>query len=179
MIPEDEKTPVLDISPEILLESPEILLEEPSNIPGLHRTRPAGRPVGTLSVSEMVSKITLEVSELAKVEREQALAELRASLKAEVRSATGLAIAAMAMNAFVVAAVLVLTHLVPSWVAGVTVVGLLLFFAGFAGAVGRERSARKRAPGHPRVTGRATGRATGIDGSEISREPSPEPAPLT
>ena len=110
----------------------------------------AGGDPASMSTTELLAEIARQVSQLARTELDLAKNELRADLLDEVKMATGLSLAAilalMAVNLLLVTAVLALATVLPGWVAGAIVTGVVAL-----GAVGgggfRLVETRATAPG--------------------------------
>jgi VIT1/CCC1 family predicted Fe2+/Mn2+ transporter len=98
---------------------------------GIRRRPPPGRPPGALSISEIVERVTREARERADAELERVQQRLCAELREEVRTATGLGIAAIALNAVVVFVVLAVTHVLSGRVLAVVLAALVIFFVAF------------------------------------------------
>ena len=152
MIPEDEKTPA------ILPHEAEIQATMRASTPPLpRRGPPPGRPAGALSISELVERITERVTAQvtrdaharAEADLERARRELHAEVAAEVRTATWLGVAAVALN-IVAFAVLAVAHAFPGRVLGVALGGLTIVLVAFVASI---RSREERG------TGRRTTRA--------------------
>jgi hypothetical protein len=71
---------------------------------------PLGRPPGALTVAEMTERISRDVGRAATSEIERRHRELRVELAADVKGATGLAIAALVMNAIAIVASLAISR---------------------------------------------------------------------
>jgi hypothetical protein len=108
---------------------------------------PEALPTGALS-KEIASEIRL----LAKAQIDLAEVELRADLKREVVTITGLGVAAVAalmpVSLLLVAAVFALSSILPGWVASLIVSGFVLLVAVTAGVIGSSKRVRT-----PAVTG--------------------------
>jgi hypothetical protein len=125
MIGDDEKTPSI-LTP--LGEAG----KTPRPVFALPPRPPLGRPAGALSVAELREQITREVHRAAAIELEHKAGALRAELAGEVRTATGLAIAALVMSTLAV-----LGNLAFSRALSVRGVGLgLVLLVGLGGLVG-------------------------------------------
>jgi len=89
--------------------------------------------VEDLSTPALVEKILRDASELVKTEVALARSELRADLKAELRTAKGLGAGALAaiaaINLLLMTAVLGLARVMPDWAAGLAVSSLLILAA--------------------------------------------------
>ncbi|HVU49670.1 MAG TPA: hypothetical protein VHL80_03225 [Polyangia bacterium] len=90
---------------------------------------PLGRPPGALTVAEMTERISRDVGRAATSEIERRHGELRLELAADVRGATGLAIAAIAMNALAIVACLALSRVLPARLLAVGLAALTPVFA--------------------------------------------------
>jgi hypothetical protein len=121
MLSDDEKTPSL-----IAVDSD--LLRSTAATPGSRKAKPAGRPPGAFSMSELVEKITEDVRRGTADELDRKQRELRAELGAEIRSAATLGIAALVMNAVAILAVLGFAHALPGRGVGAALVGLTIVF---------------------------------------------------
>jgi hypothetical protein len=144
MLSEDEKTPSLIIvhavqASTIGADSVDAgVVKAAALTPVPRKTPPAGRPPGALSISEMVEKITEEVTRGTADELDRKHRELRAELGAEIRSTASLSIAALVMNAVVILAVLGFAHALPGRGVGVALIALTAVFVG-AITVGSRR----------------------------------------
>jgi hypothetical protein len=141
MLSEDEKTPSLIIVHASTIGADRVdagVVKTAALTPAPRKTPPAGRPPGALSISEMVEKITEEVTRGAADELDRKHRELRAELGAEIRSAASLSIAALVMNAVVILAVLGVAHALPGRGVGVALIALTAVFVG-AITVGSRR----------------------------------------
>jgi len=87
------------------------------------------------------------VSSLARTELDLAKNELRADVLDEVKMATGLSLAGIlgliGVNLLLVTGVLALATVLPGWVAGAIVTGLVLLAAGAAAAFGWSKRVRR------------------------------------
>ena len=133
MIADEDKTP-----PIVTFASD--VLKATHNTPMPHRTPPPGRPPGALTISEMIDKITKEVSQRARDEIARANAELRAEMTAASRTAVGIAILALAMNALVVVAVVAFARRTPGVLVGFTLGSLAVFATGLIAGARRAGS---------------------------------------
>jgi hypothetical protein len=121
------------------------------------RRPPAGRPPGALSFAEMVERITDEVQRRATADLERKHAEvtavraevaalrseltaLRTELTSDFRTALGLGIAAVMMNALVIVASLAASGMLPARGVGLVLVALTAVFVGAARLASRRRS---------------------------------------
>jgi hypothetical protein len=99
-----------------------------------------------LSTKELVKNVLSDATMLVKAEVALAQAELKRNLKQEVALATGMGTAALLAYAGVilllVALVLALGKLIPEWLAGLLVAGLVLGAAAIAGAIGWAKRVR-------------------------------------
>jgi hypothetical protein len=100
--------------------------------PAVLKKPPLGRPPGALSISEMVDQITRDVRRATLAEIERRHTALRTELAADVRSATHLSVAAIAMNALAIVVSLALARVPPVRGLGLALAALA---AGFVGAV--------------------------------------------
>jgi hypothetical protein len=147
MLSDDEKTPPL-VTPGVDgARTPRPLYVVP-------RRPPAGRPPGALSFSEMVERITDEVQARATTDLERKHAALRAEVTAvraelnavraeltsDFRTALGLGIAAVMMNALVIVASLAASGMLPARRVGLVLVALTAVFVGAARLAARRRS---------------------------------------
>jgi hypothetical protein len=138
MIPAAEKTPPVEITPPPSARPPRLT-------PGPLKTVPSGRPAGALSISEMVEKITSQVREQSRRERDEILRanrDLRLELTEQIRMAMSLGIAALAMNALAFIATLALARTGLAWLPVLGLAAVTVFFVGFASAGARR--ARRR-----------------------------------
>jgi hypothetical protein len=138
MIPATEKTPPVEITPPASARPPRLT-------PGPLKTVPSGRPAGALSISEMVEKITSQVREQSRRERDDILRanrDLRLELTEQIRMATSLGIAALAMNALAFIATLALARTGLAWLPVLGLAAVTVFVVGFASAGARR--ARRR-----------------------------------
>jgi hypothetical protein len=140
MIPDTEKTPpIVTFDPGVS--------RSPRFTPLPRKTPPPGRPSGAFSITEMTEAITLEVGRRVAVEIDRRERALRAELTAEIKTAMGLAIAALAMNALVGVMVLAVARMLPGRVIAVALAGLTVFALGVLMSVLRQR--RQAAPRRP------------------------------
>jgi hypothetical protein len=131
MLTQEDKTPsIVTFAPGVA--------RPPRLTPLPARTPPPGRPQGALAISEMVERITKEVTQLSRAELTRANAELRAEVAVQTRLAIGLGTAALAMNTLVVIAVVAFAHRSPVWLVAVGMGGVALFAAGIW--AGRRRA---------------------------------------
>jgi hypothetical protein len=137
-----ERPPLVTIAPGAERPRPPLLAP--------HKTPPPGRPPGALAISELVEKVTKDVSAQArteialavtKLERENAT--LRAEVTAQMRVAMGLAIIALGMNAIGAIAVVAFTHHSVGAMVALVLAGLGMFAIG--GLAGRHRDRARRA----------------------------------
>jgi hypothetical protein len=105
---------------------------------------PLGRPTSSLSVAELVERITQDVRRSAETALELKHAELRAELAARIRSVAGLGLAAIVMNALAIIVSLVFSRVVAA--RGVAF-GVAALTAVFVAAV---RFGGRRGPTSPR-----------------------------
>jgi hypothetical protein len=132
---EEEKTPAV-----VTLDS----IASQAAALGIRRRPPPGRPAGALSISEIVDKVTREARARADAELEQVQQRLCAELRDEVRTATGLGVAAIALNAVVVFVVLAVTHVLSGRVLGVVLAALIIFFVAFVMSLRSDVKERSR-----------------------------------
>jgi hypothetical protein len=135
MMTDEEKTPAV-----VTLDS----ITSQAAALGIRRRPPPGRPPGALSLSEIVDKVTREAREHADAELERVQQRLRTELMDEVRTATGLGIAAIALNAVVVFVVLAITHVLSGRVLGVVLAALIIFFVAFVMSLRSDVKERSR-----------------------------------
>ena len=136
MISEDEKTPAVvhvDVGPS---------LTPPPTLP--RKRPPPGRLPGALSISEIVDRVTREVRERADADFERAQRALAAELTSEVRTATSLGIAAIALNVIVVFAVLAFARVLSGRLLGVVLAGLAIFFVALVSSLRSDLKGRLR-----------------------------------
>jgi hypothetical protein len=122
MISDEEKTPAVVTLDAIATQATAL---------GIRRRPPPGRPAGALSISEIVEKVTREARERSDAELERVQQRLNAELRDEVRTATALGIAAIALNAVVVFVVLAVTHILSGRLLAVVLTALIIFFVAF------------------------------------------------
>jgi hypothetical protein len=108
---------------------------------------PLGRPTGALTVAEMTERISRDVGRAATAEIERRHGELRLELASDIRGATGLAIAAIAMNAIAIIASLALSRALPARLLAVALAVMSPLFVALFGSA-RQLGAR-RAAGAP------------------------------
>jgi len=106
------------------------------------------RPPAAMSTTELAEAVMRQGRQLAQAQLALAKTELRADLLAEIRAAKGLGIAAVAvfaaLNLLLFTGVIALGLVMPEWLAGLVVSGVLV--SGLlivAGAVGWRRHMRK------------------------------------
>lgn len=101
----------------------------------------------SMSASDLFAEIARQVSSLAKTELELAKSELRANVLDEVKMAAGFSVAGVlgliAVTLLLVTVVLALATVVPGWVAGAIVSGVVLLAAGGAVAFGWSKRVRR------------------------------------
>jgi uncharacterized membrane protein YqjE len=106
-----------------------------------------GGDPSTMSTTELLAEIARQVSSLARTELDLAKNELRADVLDEVKMATGLSLAGIlgliGVNLLLVTGVLALATVLPGWVAGAIVTGLVLLAAGAAAAFGWSKRVRR------------------------------------
>jgi len=154
MLSDEDKTPPLVLAAEV--ERPPLVTiapgaeRPPRPMPAPHKTPPPGRPAGALAVSELVEKVTRDVSAQARAEIALAVTELgrenaalRAEVTAQMRVAMGLAIIALGMNAIGAIAVVAFTHHSIGAMVALVLAGLGMFAIG--GLAGRHRDRARRA----------------------------------
>jgi hypothetical protein len=108
------------------------------------RRPPPGRPSDSISLAELIERITREVRAAATAEFERRHGELRAELGADVRGATSLGIASLVMNALVIIALvatLAAPRLTPLSAAGLALAALGALFVGTFKLGPRRRAA--------------------------------------
>jgi uncharacterized membrane protein YqjE len=107
----------------------------------------AGGDPASMSTTELLAEIARQVSQLARTELDLAKNELRADVLSEVKMATGLSLAAilgfMAVNLLLVTVVLALATVLPGWVAGAIVTGVVVLAAVMAAAFGWSKRVRQ------------------------------------
>jgi hypothetical protein len=135
MIPDEEKTPAV-----VTLDS----IASHAAAVGIRRRPPPGRPLGALSISEIVDKVTREARARADVELQRVEQRLCAELRDEVRTATGLGIAAIALNALAVFAIVAVTHVLSGRVLGIVLATLIVFFVSFVISLRSDLKTRSR-----------------------------------
>jgi hypothetical protein len=135
MLSEDEQTPAV-----VTLDS----IASHAAALGIRRRPPPGRPPGALSISEIVDKVTREARERADAELERVQQRLCAELRDEVRTATGLGVAAIALNALAVFAIVAVTHVLSGRVLGVVLATLIVFFVAFVISLRSDLKKRSR-----------------------------------
>lgn len=135
MISDEEKTPAV-----VTLDS----IASQAAALGIRRRPPPGRPLGALSISEIVDKVTREARERADAELQRMEQRLCAELRDEVRTATGLGIAAIALNALAVFAIVAVTHVLSGRVLGVVLATLVVFFVAFVISLRSDLKRRSR-----------------------------------
>lgn len=100
-----------------------------------------------MSTTELLAEIARQVSSLARTELDLAKSELRANVLDEVKMATGFSVAGilslMAVTLLLVTAVLALATVLPGWVAGSIVTGVVLLAAVGAAAFGWSKRVRQ------------------------------------
>ena len=147
MLSDDDKTP-----PVMTLGTDGAKTPRPMYV--VPRRPPAGRPPGALSFAEMVERITDEVQRRATADLERKHAEMRAEVTAlraglaalrteltsDFRTALGLGIAAVMMNALVIVASLAASGMLPARGVGLVLVALTAVFVGAARLATRRRS---------------------------------------
>jgi hypothetical protein len=107
------------------------------------RRPPPGRPSASLSVSELVERITRDVRSTLPGEIDRRHDQLRDELVGGVRIATGLGVAAIAMNVVAILANLASSRALPAGGVSLAVAALTALFLGAARAgVRRGQSAR-------------------------------------
>jgi hypothetical protein len=111
---------------------------------GIRRRPPPGRPPGALSISEIVDKVTREARARADADLERIEARLCAELRDEVKTATGLGVAAIALNALAVLAIVAVTHVLSGRVLGVVLGTLTVFFVAFVISLRSDLKRRSR-----------------------------------
>jgi hypothetical protein len=154
MISDDDKTPsvVTLVGIEVGGTPPPVVTPRP--VLASLKKPPLGRPAGAFSVSEMVEQIKQEVRRAASADLERRQAELRAEvqreqdelraeLTTEIRTATGLGIAALLMNALAIVASLAFSRVLPVRGLALTLAGLTAVFVGAVRLGGRRRSQRR------------------------------------
>jgi hypothetical protein len=104
------------------------------------------RVASQLTTAQLVKEIASAVGLLAKKQIELAKAELRADVRTEAFSIGGLGVAAVAaltaINLLLVTAVLALGLVMPAWLAGLLVTGVVLLFAAIAATLSWRRRVR-------------------------------------
>lgn len=107
-------------------------------------------PLATASTAELVERLAAEAKELVKKEVELAKSELRDEWKSEIKTAVGLAAAAVAalvtLNLLFVALALALAEPLPGWAAALIVASGTLAIGGIAGAIGWASRVRNLLP---------------------------------
>jgi hypothetical protein len=135
MILEDEKTP-----PVVTLDA----IASHAAALGIRRRPPPGRPAGALSISEIVDKVTREARDRADAELERVQQRLCTELRDEVKTATVLGSAAIALNALTIFAVLTITHVLSGRVLAVVLAALIVFFVAFVMSLRSDLKERSR-----------------------------------
>ena len=114
---------------------------------GVWRDTRDERWTGRLSVGELVSEISQQVSLLVKKQVELARTEIKADLKTELAAVGGLSFAAIvvlaALNMLLVAAAFALALVLPGWAAALIVAGALIVIALVAAGVSWRRRVRE------------------------------------
>ena len=105
------------------------------------------KAAASLSTPELVKELAAHLGTLVRKQIELAKAELRADLRAEILTARTLGIAALAaliaVNLLLVTAALVLSLMMPAWLAGLIVTGFALAVAAVTAGIGWSRRLRK------------------------------------
>jgi hypothetical protein len=105
------------------------------------------KAAASLSTPELVKELAGHLGSLVRKQIELAKAELRADLRAEILTARTLGIAALAaliaVNLLLVTAALVLSLMMPAWLAGLIVTGFALAVAAVTAGIGWSRRLRK------------------------------------
>ena len=103
------------------------------------------KAAASLSTPELVKELAAHLGTLVRKQIELAKAELRADLRAEILTARTLGIAALAaliaVNLLLVTAALVLSLMMPAWLAGLIVTGFALAVAAVTAGIGWSRHA--------------------------------------
>ncbi|HTA21702.1 MAG TPA: hypothetical protein VK989_20555 [Polyangia bacterium] len=97
-----------------------------------------------MSISEIVEKVTREARERADAELERVQQRLCAELRDEVKTATGLGVAAIALNILAVVAIVAVTHVLSGRVLGVVFATLIVFFVAFVMSLRSDLKRRSR-----------------------------------
>ena len=105
------------------------------------------KAAASLSTPELVKELAAHLGTLVRKQIELAKAELRADLRAEILTARTLGIAALAaliaVTLLLVTAALVLSLMMPAWLAGLIVTGFALAVAAVTAGIGWSRRLRK------------------------------------
>jgi Na+/H+-translocating membrane pyrophosphatase len=105
------------------------------------------KAAASLSTAELVKELAAHLGSLVRKQIELAKAELRADLRAEILTARTLGIAALAaliaVNLLLVTAALVLSLVMPAWLAGLIVTGFATAVAATTAGIGWSRRLRK------------------------------------
>jgi hypothetical protein len=105
------------------------------------------KAAASLSTPELVKELAAHIGTLVRKQIELAKAELRADLRAEVLTARTLGIAALAaliaVNLLLVTAALVMSLMMPAWLAGLIVTGFAVAVAAITAGIGWSRRLRK------------------------------------
>jgi hypothetical protein len=102
---------------------------------------PFGRPAGALSVAEMTERISREVGRAATDEIDRRHGELRDALAANIKGATGLALAAIVMNALAIVVSLAFSTVLSARIVALALVTLPAVFVGATRLGARRRAA--------------------------------------
>lgn len=98
------------------------------------------RDASSLSMTELLGRIAVDVKELVKTEVALAKSEVQADLREEAKAAKGLGVAALlgyaAVVLLLVTVILALAEVLQAWAAGLIVSGVVLVAAGIFAALG-------------------------------------------
>jgi hypothetical protein len=113
-----------------------------------HKTPPPGRPPGSVTIAEMIERITVEVktevTEGSRADLEAEIAKLRADLRGQVKVSTNFVVGGLALNAVAIVAMFAFSRWWPGLVVGVAIAGLGGCVVGIARASTRPDRPRAR-----------------------------------
>jgi hypothetical protein len=141
------RRPVLLPTPSPVVTPPPVLTPRPTP-----KKAPFGRPASSLTISELVERVTSEVQRATTDELERRHAELRAEIGAEIKAATSFGLAAIVMNALAIVTVVVelaFLRLLPAGGAALALTAISVVFAA-ALKVGARRPPAAPAHSAPR-----------------------------
>jgi hypothetical protein len=127
-------SPIVTPTP-VLTPRPTLTLKKP----------PFGRPPGSLTITELVERVTSDVRRATLAELEHRQAELRAEIGAEIKAATSLGLAALVVNTLAIVTVLVAL----AFSHGLLTLGSALALAAIAAGAAAVLKLARRPPATP------------------------------